>query len=603
MPKIPVYTSTVDSNRIPSGRSASAADFGGDMGLGSVSKATGQVANDATRLYQQQQERQATAFVAEQSAQLQLRQLQRLREMQTDGEDINSFSDRFIDGLTKEIDTIQDQAPNGLAKSAFKERALSLQTSLVLKANEFEATERANQQRVAMSNSLDSIANATFLDPKNYNQYKQQAAEVIESSKRILTPSEREKLASSAMEGLAVSRIRATIARNPYAALDLLEEESGVLSPNATISLFNMAENQIESLQRKAEAARNRQITLFSSDPALLAIENGANPNDPADIVARQVLELAAPDGKVTALPVTEGNISVLPKAQASMIAQQLNGIEKADQIVQEMQKLKQQYGEDYYPIALRDLKKNGLDADISFTTFMDPLSDRHVIDAMMAVKETGAKSVRKFARERAAADNKVYSDLERAVGQKLSDMLDALGAEGMTSEAAELVTRSNNMAAYFYSNSGDMETAADQATKWFSDKYSLAEVNRKKFRVPKGQDANAIEKGLFKAMRLLKPDDIAIPDIPGGKEFIFQGIKREGSFILNGNSDGFVLVNQSGIPVRAADGVSPYTISFEDALDYSEQKVITGTSPRQRRREAIEDRKRKLFEKMGGGQ
>lgn len=572
MAKLPDYYSTTSAGGGVSPR-ANANSFGGGEGLISLGGAisnTGAVIDNQIKL---KLERDATAYVAEQSSALQLNSLKQFEAMKTDGESIDTIGDRFNKQFEEQSKLLIDNAPNGLAKDAMKTHALSIQTNMNEKAIMYQATEKVALQKQGVENSVNNIINSYAIDPGNFNQYRKQLASVQDSSARILTPSDHEAFITKSNSEFATAQVRTILDTNPWQAEKVLksQEVAAHLTPSAFDSLSNRIDAKKESLQNKAIAQQNKDMKDFQDDSALLAIRNGANPNDPQDIIDKSYLQ--QPDG--TILKVAPNNVSIIPKQQASLLANQLNGINQADEMVAALEQIRQKKGDDYFPIAIKDLKNSGLSPDVAFIAHMDPIKDKNIIDASFAINAAGAnkgegvKVITDMAKTRAATQNDKYSDIDVKIAQNIEDTTSAMLNEGIpANEINNIQTRTSNIANYFYSKGGDMDKATKQATDWINAKYNLGDVNGKKFRAPSEYNINQLESGLDALLKDLKPSDISIANTAGSVGFSLENIKRRGYFTLNGDQTGYILRDEFGIPVRSADRINVFQVPMKSVMD-----------------------------------
>jgi hypothetical protein len=571
MAKLPEYLSQTQA--APGNAPRAGADsFGGGQGLIALGSAINNQGANADALIKAQAERDATAYVAEQSSKLQLDSLKALEAMKTDGQDINTFSDRFQAQYDENAKALVDNAPNPLAQRAMQEHVDTIKTSMGEKATMFQATEKIGVLKNSSVAAANNIANLAFADPANADEYRRQLAVLQDSSNRYMTPSESQAFITKSNSEFATSRIRAALAVDPNAAEKLLksQEFTSQLTNESFVSLSNKIDARKEALANQALAQQNQNIKDFQDDPAALSATNGADMTDPQDIIDKQKLKNS--DG--SEVKVQPNNISLIPKQQASFLANQLNGINNADTMVANLESIKKQYGEKYFPIAMRDLKNNGLSADAAFIAYMDPVQDKHIIDASFAIDAAGAKKgegikvITDMAKTRAATQGDKISDLDTKVAQNIQDIAGAMTAEGIPgNEINNIQTRASNIASYLYTKSGDINTAAKQATDWMTAKYNMGDVNGKKFRAPPAYNVNQIESGLEATLKDIKPSDITTVNSVGSSDFMMQNLKSRGYFTLNGDQSGYILRDEFGIPVRSADKVNVFQVPIKDAI------------------------------------
>lgn len=333
----------------------------------------------------------------------------------------------------------------------------------------------------------------------------------------------------------------------------------------------------LDRAQRQIDTIRNKEVDNFIKDPAALAEGNGADMSNPHDVIAKQFIQ--QPDGSKIA--VQPNNLSVIPNKQAAFLAENINGINNADTMVATLKQIEDKYGS-YYPIAMKDLKKNNLSPDAAFISYMDPVLDKHIIDAAFAIDAAGAKKgegikvVQDMARTRAAEQNDKFANIDQKVSSNIRDTTEAMMNEGIPAdEVNNIQTRASNIAAYFYTKGGKINDAAKQATDWINAKYQLAEVNGKHLRVPYKSpdgvsmyDKNQVENGLEDVLKTIKPEDITSVNAIGSSKFMMENLKNRGYFTLNNDETAYVLRDEFGIPVRGADKVHVFQVPIQEAVD-----------------------------------
>lgn len=543
------------------------------------------------RLEEESQKREAAAYVSEQRAQFHLNQVQRFEQMKTSGGNINKFTDNFLDAFEKDVDQVIENAPNDFAKQAFRDVSFNIKESLGSRAIGWQADQKVAQQKESASNAINAHINAVFMDPESFGEVSAQMQDDFAVASKFMTPGELQDFKAGGLGKLAEARIRAEIDRNPAAAKQMLQDESflSVLPTERVYSLSDKIDAEQQKIQNEAIKIQQKAMRLFTDDPAQLAILNGANPEDLDDIIEQQYI--ATGDGRQ--IKVSPDNVSVLPKQQAGMLATTLNGLNNPDIMAKALQGLEDKYGE-HYPIAMRDMKKAGLSPDVAFISFMDSATDKHVVDAAFALRGDGAKQTIDLARARASSQNESFAKLENGVFAGLEDLANAMTLEGVPPEQInDLRNRSVNVAAYFYQQGGNMDDAAKKATEWLSNKYGFVEINDKKIRIPRDYDPDTIEEGLDITLENLMPDQIDITSAAGGAEFAFENIKDRGYFVINSAEDGFILMDEFGVPVRSKGGVAPFELPVSKIVDMQVEAAV-------KRQEAIRDHRERRRERQG---
>lgn len=540
MPRIEQYFAK-ERAVVGGGVRASGEAFGAGIGraVQDVGAAIGHVADvqrgrekEQRELEQRKLEREATDESTSKLSELQLGGLEGLNNPQSVTEDNNVFADTWSDNFDKELKRLESESTSELAKSAITSGALDIKTRLHAKANQHQAVTKINIQKGNAVQSADKITNSMLLDPGGFDVYKGQINVLTASSSRFMTPDERATFTRNSNNNLYAARVTAEINANPQLAKQLMASKDFQenIESRTFESLNIKADREILRRQEKALKAQEERFKLFTEDPAKLAVLDGAK--TPDDIVATQI-----------ALGVKEGNISVIPNAAAGFIANQLNGVTNADDMISELAGIQQEYGENY-DIAMKDVKKGGLSDQLSFIAMMDPDEDKRIMDASFAMGQDGADIKKKAT----ARDGVTISKIEDKVTENILDSMEAIAFENPAGEAqtASMLANMVNIATFFVSQGQDIDSATELATGWFNNKTPVGDVNGKQFRVADGYTADGLENAL--------EDALDKAEFLGGK-FENNAIKREGRFVLHPDGKKYYLKNGINAVVQGKDG------------------------------------------------
>lgn len=540
MPQIVQYFAK-ERAAVGGGVRASAEAFGAGIGraVQDVGAAIGDVADiqrgrereQEARLIKQRQ-REATDETTSKLSELQLGGLNGLDNPQSVTEDNNLFADTWSDNFDTELERLKGEATSDLAKAAITSGALDIKTRLQAKANKHQATTKINTQKGNAIQSADKITNSMLLDPGGFDVYKDQINVLTASSARFMSPDERATFARNSNNDLYAARVSAEINANPQFAKQLMASEDFQenIESRTFESLNVKADREIIRRQTQVLKADQERVKLFTEDPAKLAVLDGAK--TPDDIVATQI-----------ALGVREGNISVIPNAAAGFIANQLNGVTNADDMISELRDIRQEYGENY-DIAMKDVKKGGLSDQLSFIAMMDPELDKQIMDASFAMGQDGADIKKKAT----ARDGVTISKIEDKVTENILDAMEAIAFENPAGEAqtASMLANMVGIATFFVSQGQDIDSATELATGWFNNKTPVGDVNGKQFRIADGYTADGLEIAL--------EDALDKAEFLGGK-FENNAIKREGRFVLHPDGQKYYLKNGINAVVQDKDG------------------------------------------------
>jgi hypothetical protein len=508
--------------------------------------------------------REAAAYVSEQRANLELSQLQRFNQLKTSHEDVDTFTDTFLDAYDTDVENLVENAPNPLAAESIQNNAEALRTRFGIKAIQFQSNQKTAAQKGSLRTGINSRVNTVLSFPDEFESVIQQLDGDFAAAESIMTPAELADFKVSTMSLMAEAKVRAETNRDPFTAEELLdtEEFQAIITPSKMISLRNAIDRKKEALRSAAVKAQNRALSLFQNDPAQLAIENGADPQNPDSIIENQFI---IRDGE--RMQVQPDNISVIPKSQAGVLANGINGTNQPDLMITQLEGLQKKYGE-HYPTAMKDLKKAGLSDDALFISFMDAKEDRHLIEASFQIQKAGEKEIRDSAKAKASAAGDLFSELQTSTFQDIKQLSEVMQLENIPfNEINGLLDRSTNLASFFYSKGDTIATAAQKATNWMLDKYSFGDVN-KPFRVPRAYNVDDVETGLEVILKNISAEDIAVvSEEAGGEGAVFESLQNDGYFILNPDESGFILMSPLGIPVFNKDEVNLFEVTIEDAI------------------------------------
>jgi hypothetical protein len=534
MATLPVYTSNTSASN-PSSPRASADSFGGGRGLIALGGAVDNIGSVVDNQLRLKAEMDATAYVAEQSSKLQLDSLKQIEAMKTDGQPIDTFTDRYNQWHDEAIKPLVDNAPNGLAKNAMEEHALSIKTSFGQRAVQFQADEKIGQLKQNSINAANNIANLAYSDPKNSAEYNRQLAVLQDSSRRYMTPSESEAFITKSNSEFTTAKIRSVLETNPWEAEKMLKSQDATshLTSESYMSLVNQAKNKQEQIQEKEIRVRAEKQKLFIEDPALYAIKSGANPTDINDIIARQKVAGVQPD-----------NIAVIPKQQAAFAANQLNGINDVETLKGALEGIGQQYGADNYNIAMKDIKKAGLSDTTSFVAMVPLDTYKDVGEAAFQF----AKNPKEITDKATSRPDVSTAKIQERISDLVSPVMEAMAIENPGGEALTANFQKNltNVATYFVAQGDDVDTATKRAVTWLDAQYPVSTFNRRSYRLPQGLVANQIEPALEDAI-----DRTKFP----GTEFQNDFIKRTAVPVLHPDGSKYYLKNQISQVITGSDG------------------------------------------------
>lgn len=395
------------------------------------------------------------------------------------------------------------------------------------------------------------------------DEIKKQRQATTMTLQGVLSPDELKKFDAQAEATYTKSYIDGIIESNPAQAKRELDSKKydSVLDVDSLQSLTNKADKEIERIRKEAIQLQEKRSKLLVEDPAELAVMDGAR--TPEDIVARQ-----------QTYGVVGSNVSVLPKKDAQRLVNDFNGIKSSDEMIRALGELRSQYPDDYYNIALKDLKKNGLSEDMTFIAMMNPSADKQIMDATFAMAKEG-KNYKDLSKARGIADR----DITEGVEDRIEDIRDVFLNEGAA--VSNLNQKLESIATYFTAQGMDVKSATQLATDWFVNKSAMGSVNGKNFRVPLEYKPDDVEDALDLVMDSIKPEDI---NTIGTGEFSTAALKRGSRFVLSPDESYYYLKNQVGTPVLKKNSSEILKFPIIDILENLKQSRIKAQTEREQR-------------------
>ena len=326
------------------------------------------------------------------------------------------------------------------------------------------------------------------------------------------------------------------------------------------------------TINEKRQERANNNLKDFQKDPAKLAIRNGANPDDPQSLLDNQFIETTDKKGETVRIPVPPEQSAVMTNDQASFIAFNLNNATNVDVLDIEFQQLQQKFGANF-PIAINNLKKNGLSDNLVSYAMMGP-EDRLQKETLLQLSQGGAEEAKRTRQAAAAILKKgteltgmavQTSDVSNKVAENLSEYVGILAQEGFPPNQLNNFLKTSELLAFQYVLQGrSVDESARLATEWLLNNYSVGEINNGKFRVPIEHNVNEVERALSIINDSLTINDIQRPDVLSGIEGItFEELKETSRWELNADQSGLILVDQFGRPIRNAGGFDPIEVKF----------------------------------------
>ena len=462
-------------------------------------------------------------------------------------------SDRFKTEFKKLHEEKARSLPNDIVKQSYLREMDNLSLSYQREIKSWE-TETVVAQSVDKAKSSIDMLSKMALRGSTPEALRNDIDSTMLTLSDSVSESERIKLRRGAAESVAAMYYEGVLSRDVQTADRLLKSGAYTedLSVEAVASLSKTIEAKKERLEKKYIETEQRRLNMKYTDPAGLAELDGA-------ITPQQKIEKQQEYG------VIGSNISVIPKRAAEAAVIDLNGIQDTDSFKIAIDGIRAQYGDDYYDIAMRDLKKNGLSEDITFLAQMNPEKDKIVMDAAFNM----AKEGKNYA-DLAQARGILSRDISEAIEDRITEVRDVYLLENAS--VSGLNKKMESLATYFVAQGRDVKTAADLATTWFTNKVQVGSYNGSKFRVPSSYSPDDIEDALDYAFNSITPDDV---NTIGTGEFSTDALKGGVKFVLGPNEEFYYLRNQQGAPVAKKDSKELLKFPIVDLIKaYKENRL-----------------------------
>lgn len=510
-----------------------------------LTKAGTEAAQVYTEIEEKSLKREAGAYISGALSSLQLESIRKLQDLKGSvpvGEYVPIFGKYY----ETEEQKILKNAPSDYAKAALVEPLNSLRTSMVSKAILYAGEEKTAKQRVLVQRSVEAIAATAFLDPGNFSEYKEQTIAAIRvglAGHDGIPQSQLMEYEDRALGDLSSSYIRSVLESSPEAAEQALAdpEVSKYLSGAQRQAVLNGIQSARDQRARQGLEMQHKATKAFMDDPASLAIMNGADPNDPQDMLDRQFIQLG---DKLVNVP--ENRRSVLTKDQAALLADQFNKLSTPEEAVGLVQSLQSKY-KDAASIAFRDMGNAGLPDHYRTLLSMDPVKDVGAFSMLFRATRDGPKKVLSDAKSGMASDSTPGVTFEGEVRQRLTEMTRAIGAEGGDPE--KLVDSAVLIGSYAYLRGYNQKQSADLATQWILDKYAVTDVNNRPVRVNNELPVDDVAGYLQEYTHTYDYDQVTDERVLND---VYRGMT---SFILSPDASSYLMVNDLGFPVTTKKG------------------------------------------------
>lgn len=516
--------------------------------LRGVAEGVGAFVAGAQDVIRASQEREATAFASEATANLQWQALEDFNTLQNTG-DVNKLPEQFTEQYKKRSEDIIKNAPNDLAKQLMKERSDSIYRGMADNVLGFQAAERTRLQAISLDNAVNSYAQTAAKYPEQIPAILQSIDSDARNATSAMTPSQAIGYRQKAINDVLGVAIGTQADTNPVAAAKMLEEYGANLDADLNMRL----RDNISKSQEKITG-------LLRTDSAEWVQRTAGNVPPDASI------ELQRKAG------VPDVSLRVVTKPQAAQDVATINSMKNADEYIAFMQQVQQMYGENL-DIYNKNIQQAGLKSDMRFSMLFDPLVDNEQLRNHFEVIKEGSDKVRELTKAKLAANNESMKDIEASVSEKIEGLFVAQMQSGLPVGIVEsTLTNIMDMASLYYSKGNSIDDAAEKATKWLTDQFIIEDIGNNKVFIPNTPeyDAGDIIDAVEYNIRQLKADDVSL-EFNNIKQSVYtdadtyvKSIKDNGGAVTNITGDGVYITDSIGNLVFGNDG-KPIQYKFTD--------------------------------------
>ncbi len=345
--------------------------------------------------------------------------------------------------------------------------------------------------------------------------------------------------------------------------------------PDPNAPDYEKQKNRWDNLKAAAEAAAaaeeegRKQFQKMTEDPVGFLIKNDKSvaaafkaaeatetrEEDPAQF--RVAIGLSLETQKKNNIP--EDRRSVMPNDMATAIVDGLRNTKKPIEAIGTLKALQERFGDQYWPMAVKQLVKAGLPEELTVATALDLNTDYKVIESVIAAAQTPEAELGK------GLSQEVKDRIEETIDDEMGSLLSSLPPS-----QAGLYRQAAIDAALLTANGRNGAEVATRIAQAFTDKYEYGEQPEGDFRIPKhddqGQpiDTNAIFLGVssFITRKQGAPIDsfnIIVPppldpaawsnEGQSAWEKNYRANLKESSYWVT-DGDGLTLIDQNGKPV-----------------------------------------------------
>ena len=208
MPKIPI-----ESARVNVVGGFTQPQTGGGV-LGGIADA----ASDLGKFMAAEEKRDAAAYVSKATSDFQLQEIQEFEKLQTEHDDLDTFSSTYMQGYNERLQAYTAAAPNQQASELLSARGDQLRTQFGAKAIGFQQKEKTTQRLAAYEETSTNYAATVSTNYGALDSVLQMFANDVAVAKNLQTVSETKAFSTEGRSKIVRAAIEGLSNRDPWAA-------------------------------------------------------------------------------------------------------------------------------------------------------------------------------------------------------------------------------------------------------------------------------------------------------------------------------------------------------------------------------------------------
>lgn len=329
---------------------------------------------------------------------------------------------------------------------------------------------------------------------------------------------------------------------------------------------YNIMRTRTEALNRSRAADPAAYVATYSPNIQQAYGAYSENPEDPT--AAQRYAQAAIAEQSRLGV----ANPRILPKEQATAIAQSFYmKPEEGEKLAALIQQERDKWGRYWPKVAGQLMQAKMPSAAIAIARGMDP-------GAATRLASVSAVPIAEMKKGVDTPPADVTGELESNMNDFQQTLDGVVGGENTFSAMYDAAERLS----YVYLRQGKN---TEEATKQAYDEvlgahYEFGQVNNRKFRVPVGQDMDAIESGataaLSKARGLKPPIAVGSSSTEGAASDLSRAIAKRGYWVTSANGERGLALFLDGAPILRSDG-SVYELTWDQLAGAAEERRQEG--------------------------